>query len=112
MENSGYAMLHFSVKTSYSALIMKKIIAILMLLIFAFGVIVVPTIHRMHCKGKEHSEEKCSICALLSLVFETSNVFVAVVSNESISKTVFPPELLREGFFACRTHSARAPPVI
>jgi hypothetical protein len=90
---------------------MKKTLAILMLLIFATGVIAVPAVHSMHCDGHGHSDNTCPICAVANLSLATANTFTAPLFYESVIENISLPSLLKaEILFFC-TNSARAPPV-
>ena len=90
---------------------MKKIIAALVLFIFAAGFIAVPAVHSMHCDEAGHSGSSCPICTVASMTLQTPNVFVAPVLNDSAAENTPLPILLKAAVFVYRTHPARAPPV-
>jgi hypothetical protein len=106
-----FSMLHYFCNFRIGELIMKKIIAALVLFIFAAGFIAIPAVHSMHCDEAGHSGGACPICAAASMTLQTPNVFIAPILNEAVAENTPPLILLKTEFFIYRTHPARAPPV-
>jgi len=92
---------------------MKRLLASLTVLTFVVGMLVLPTIHRLHCEeSSAHHEADCPVCQLAHAPLDTTDTYVGV---PPVSVQTAPtPRFFLTAPTAAAAHDAtqpRAPPV-
>ena len=97
---------------------MKRLVAILGVLLFVVGFLVVPAVHGLdmdHCdssgESESHDSESCAICtvAATALVVPCAHADVSLLDQEA--SLISLPDTLVSALFIPESHLARAPPV-
>ena len=92
---------------------MKRIFAVVLTLLFVGGVLIVPTLHRVHCADNHDAHEvaKCAICQLdYTSIITTVLVIVPIVEFIKLGDAVLPQSFIPFAHL-CSAAQARAPPV-
>lgn len=93
---------------------MKRITNAILISLFVIGVLVVPTLHRMHCNDNHgtHEVAKCSICQLAhTTAITTASVIAPIAGFVKLGNTVLP-QLFIVSSPLRGTTQARAPPPV
>ena len=92
---------------------MKRLVASLVVVAFVVGMLILPTLHCLHCDDSAtHHEADCPVCHLANASLNTAETNVAVVNAPP--PVAACPILYRTAFIAATSHDAtqaRAPPV-
>ena len=92
---------------------MKRLVASLVMIAFVVGMLVLPTLHRLHCNHDQtHRESDCPVCQLANAPLETTDTNVGVINAPPPVENISDP--CEVAFVAPASHDAtqaRAPPV-
>lgn len=96
----------------------KRFCAILGLVLFVFGFLLIPSLHELdddHCGSSEHSEshcpETCAICKVAATVIDIPCAHIAIVDVPQQITSLCLPDVRFSNYFTPQNHLARAPPV-
>jgi hypothetical protein len=94
---------------------MKRLCAILGLMLFVLGVLLAPTIHKTHLAranrhDASHGPDTCAVCCVSAAAMIAACAAIVVISFRPRFHTANIPDILVMTIFVPGHHTARAPP--
>jgi len=96
---------------------MRRFCAILGAVLFVVGVLIAPTVHRLHLdhcdtsgQPGSHNPETCAICTVAATALVLACVCVGIAAVPQIARALNLPDAFVSDTFISERHMARAPP--